>query len=223
MRTGFTLIELMIVIAIIAIIAAIAIPNLLESRITANEAAAATSLKSGLFPAQVQFQAGGYVDVNGNGRGCFAGHPAFLSGNTTGLGITCGEGANKALSMLDPKFNNTTGTTAGASSMTSSARVGSYDYACFVTTAAANEGDAEQYWAAITGPITADGNNGRRAFAIAAMGTIYQTKGTAAVTEITPDKLGFTGTVPVGGVALLSSNPRNTNPTAGAAGTPYSK
>jgi hypothetical protein len=46
----------------IAIIAAIAIPNLLESRVAANEAAASATLKSGIFPAQVQFQAGAYMD-----------------------------------------------------------------------------------------------------------------------------------------------------------------
>ncbi len=43
---GFTLIELMIVVAIIAIIAAIAIPSLLNAKISANEANAIGSLRT---------------------------------------------------------------------------------------------------------------------------------------------------------------------------------
>jgi len=43
---GFSLIELLIVVAIILIIAAIAIPNLLRARIAANESSAAASLRS---------------------------------------------------------------------------------------------------------------------------------------------------------------------------------
>jgi type IV pilus assembly protein PilA len=43
---GFTLIELLIVVAIISIIAAFAVPGLLQSRATANEASAVTSLKA---------------------------------------------------------------------------------------------------------------------------------------------------------------------------------
>lgn len=54
-----------------AIAAAIAIPNLIESRVSANEMAAATSLRSGVFPALIQFQSGGYVDLDGDGIGSY--------------------------------------------------------------------------------------------------------------------------------------------------------
>ena len=43
---GFSLIELLVVVAIILIIAAIAIPNLLRSRIAANEASAVSSVRT---------------------------------------------------------------------------------------------------------------------------------------------------------------------------------
>jgi type IV pilus assembly protein PilA len=61
-RRGFTLIELMIVIAIIAVIAAIAIPGLLSSQRASNERNASTSLKT-LTSAEADFRAN---DRDGN-------------------------------------------------------------------------------------------------------------------------------------------------------------
>jgi len=64
-QAGFSLIELLIVVAIILIIAAIAIPNLLRSRIAANEASAANTLRM-LNNSEVIFAAtygSGYTDT----------------------------------------------------------------------------------------------------------------------------------------------------------------
>src|SRR5437763_4157585 len=63
---GFSLIELLIVVAIILIIAAIAVPNLLRSRIAANEASAVASIRQ-ITTAEIayatQYPQTGYADA----------------------------------------------------------------------------------------------------------------------------------------------------------------
>jgi len=69
-KAGFTLIELMIVVAIIAIIAAVAIPKLITAKISANENAAIATLRS-IAAAQQQLQASAAIDTDADGGGEF--------------------------------------------------------------------------------------------------------------------------------------------------------
>lgn len=73
-QKGFSLIELLIVVAIILIIAAIAIPNLLRARIAANEASAVASVRT-INTAQISYNSA-YPTVG------FAGAMTALGGTT---------------------------------------------------------------------------------------------------------------------------------------------
>ncbi len=72
---GFSLIELLIVVAIILIIAAIAIPNLLRSRIAANQASAVGSLRT-LNTAEITYSSTYNVG--------FSGTLGYLGGTASG-------------------------------------------------------------------------------------------------------------------------------------------
>jgi prepilin-type N-terminal cleavage/methylation domain-containing protein len=108
-QKGFSLIELLIVVAIILIIAAIAIPNLLRSRIAANEASAVGSVRT-INTAEITYAAT-YPDIGFTCTASQLGPPASGTPTSTAAGLIDSVLAGGAKSGYNLALSNCTGGT----------------------------------------------------------------------------------------------------------------
>jgi type IV pilus assembly protein PilA len=126
-QKGFSLIELLIVVAIILIIAAIAIPNLLRARIAANESSAVASIRT-INTAQISYNSAyptvgfaSLIALSGSctgttlptsGSACLI-DSQLASGSKSGYTFTStasgGPPASSYVAYANPQTQNTTG------------------------------------------------------------------------------------------------------------------
>jgi prepilin-type N-terminal cleavage/methylation domain-containing protein len=114
-KKGFTLVEIMIVVAIIVMLAALAIPNLLRARLNANEATAIGAMKTLSTAAQTYFIQQTPSAFPPSISAMSASDPPYIdsvlgSGNKSGYSFTWTGGGNVYEIVGAPVAPNVTGT-----------------------------------------------------------------------------------------------------------------
>jgi len=166
---GFSLIELLIVVAIILIIAAIAIPNLLRSRIAANQASAVGSLRT-LNTAEVT-----YATTYNSGYSSTLGDLGPASAGTNVPNAT-------AAGLVDEVLSGMANTSGGGSTATQSSKSGyQFTYSAGVTD---NTGKINVY--SITATPLTQGTTGTNYYYTDQSGVIRQNSTTVAGSTDSP-------------------------------------
>ena len=181
-KSGFTLVELMVTVAILSILAAASVPSLVSSKIAANETTAIGNLRE-LASAQSQFWSGAAIDDDLDGMGEY-GFFAELAGSTPLNGRANGNGI---VTPLDPPILSTRFGIVDANGRTTSS---GYVYQIYLPNAAGtgvpegagggptgaeNANNCELYWCAYAFPIVS-GASGNRVFFVDQRSEIFQSR-----------------------------------------------
>ncbi|HQP91472.1 MAG TPA: type II secretion system protein [Candidatus Omnitrophota bacterium] len=113
-KKGFTLVEIMIVVAIIVLLAAIAIPNLLRARLSANEATAIAAMRTVSTAAESFRAAQSPPAYPSNLSALSSANPPYIdsvlgSGNKSGYTFTWSGGGTTYDVVAAPQTANVTG------------------------------------------------------------------------------------------------------------------
>ena len=193
---GFSLVEVMIVVAVIAIIASITVPNYIHSRATANEAVVVGTLKA-IATAEVKFTTMGMIDADIN-----ANHEYGWLAELTGQADLRGTSERVAPPLISTSLGKVDG----------SGRVlkRGYYYALYLPDAGGvglaetagnvtnvDPGLAESYWSCLAWPVQFR-RSGRATFFINQQGEILKTNvgGYSGTTNVPPAGAALVGVAP---------------------------